>query len=138
MLQRYGKLTRQEIALKRRDNGQLVIVSANIQFFHDNAENIQGIEGVYRDITDRIQAEKERERLIQELQQAMTNVKALSGLLPICASCKKIRDDEGYWKQIESYISAHSEAEFSHGICPDCLKKLYPDIYEKMQQDGKL
>jgi hypothetical protein len=66
--------------------------------------------------------------LIRELQEALTMVKLLSGLLPICASCKKIRDDKGYWTQIESYIRDHSEAEFSHGICPDCLKKLYPEI----------
>jgi hypothetical protein len=65
--------------------------------------------------------------LIRELQEALTMVKLLSGLLPICASCKKIRDDKGYWTQIESYIRDHSEAEFSHGICPDCMKKLYPD-----------
>jgi len=73
-------------------------------------------------------AEKGKDRLIRELQEALTMVKPLSGLLPICASCKKIRDDKGYWTQIESYIRDHSEAEFSHGICPDCMKKLYPEI----------
>ena len=57
-------------------------------------------------------------------------VKQLSGFLPICCGCKKIRDDEGYWKQIESYISKHSEAEFSHGICPECTIKLYPDLVD--------
>jgi hypothetical protein len=55
-------------------------------------------------------------------------VKSLSGLLPICASCKKIRDDKGYWSQVESYIQKHSDATFTHGICPDCVKKLYPDL----------
>jgi K+-sensing histidine kinase KdpD len=74
----------------------------------------------------------ERKRLVEELQKAMSEVKQLSGILPICASCKQIRDDEGYWKQIESYISDHSEAQFSHGICPECLKKLYPEQYEKI------
>ena len=137
MLQRYGKLAKQEITLKRRDNGQPVIVSANIQFFYDQEGNILGIEGVYRDITKRKQAEKEREKLILELQQALKEVKTLSGLLPICASCKKIRDDKGYWKQIEAYISEHTEAEFSHGICPDCFKRLYPDVYEEMQKADK-
>jgi len=72
-------------------------------------------------------AEEEREKLIRELQEALAKVKTLTGLLPICASCKKIRDDKGYWNQIEVYIRDHSEAEFSHGICPDCMKKLYPD-----------
>jgi hypothetical protein len=68
---------------------------------------------------------------IAELQAAMSNVNQLSGLLPICASCKKIRDDQGYWTQIEAYIRDHSEAEFSHSICPDCIKKLYPDLGNK-------
>lgn len=70
--------------------------------------------------------EEEREKLINELQEALAKVKLLSGLLPICASCKKIRDDNGYWNQIESYIRDHSEAEFSHGLCPECAEKLYP------------
>lgn len=67
----------------------------------------------------------DREKLIGELQEALGKVKLLSGMLPICASCKKIRDDQGYWKQIEAYISSHSEAEFTHGICPDCVQRLY-------------
>jgi sigma-B regulation protein RsbU (phosphoserine phosphatase) len=74
-------------------------------------------------------AEEERERLIVELQEALAHVKTLSGLLPICMSCKKIRDDEGYWKQIEYYIQQRSEAKFSHGICPDCKTKLYPEYF---------
>jgi len=90
---------------------------------------------VVRDITERKKAEKERERLIRELKQSLSRVKELSGLLPICASCKKIRDDKGYWRQIEAYISSHSKAEFSHSICPDCMKKLYPDFVKL--KDGK-
>ena len=77
---------------------------------------------------ERKQIEEERERLILQLQDALAEVKQLSGLLPICASCKKIRDDKGYWNQIEEYICDHSDAIFSHSLCPDCLKKLYPDI----------
>ncbi|MDA3789266.1 MAG: hypothetical protein PF503_12360 [Desulfobacula sp.] len=73
-------------------------------------------------------AQIEKEKLIVELKNALREVKTLSGLLPICASCKKIRDDQGYWNQIESYIQIRSNAEFSHSICPDCAKKLYPDI----------
>ena len=80
------------------------------------------------EMTSRQQAEIEKDSLIKELKDALNNVKTLSGMLPICASCKKIRDDKGYWNQIESYIKNHSEAEFSHGICPECRKKLYPDI----------
>ena len=67
-------------------------------------------------------------RTIENLKVALSEVKQLSGLLPICASCKKIRDDKGYWNQIESYISHHTEAEFSHGICPDCAERLYPEL----------
>ncbi|MEN6319321.1 MAG: PAS domain S-box protein [Syntrophaceae bacterium] len=84
------------------------------------------------DITIRKKAEEDREKLILELREALSKIKTLSGLLPICSSCKKIRDDKGYWNQIESYISQHSEAEFSHSICPECAKNLYPDLYKKM------
>lgn len=79
-----------------------------------------------RDVTGRKLAEEEREKLIGELQDALANIKKLSGLIPICASCKSIRDDEGYWRQLEQYISEHSEANFTHGICPECMTKLYP------------
>jgi hypothetical protein len=81
-----------------------------------------------RDITERKQSEAEREQLIVKLEAALTNVKRLNGLLPICASCKKIRDDGGYWHDVAAYIHDHSEAEFSHGICPDCMAMLYPDV----------
>jgi hypothetical protein len=76
----------------------------------------------------RKRAQEEREKLILELQKALNEVKTLKGILPICASCKKIRDDKGYWNQIEAYIRNHSEAEFSHSICPECMKKLYSDF----------
>ena len=74
---------------------------------------------------------REHEDLLGEkanLEKALKQIKTLRGLLPMCASCKKIRDDSGYWKQIESYLHEHSDAKFSHGICPDCAKDLYPDI----------
>ena len=90
------------------------------------------------DINLRKNMEAERERMISELRKALEDVKALSGLLPICASCKKIRDDNGYWNQIEEYISNHSEAEFSHGLCPDCVKKMYPGVYKKLHEDEKI
>jgi hypothetical protein len=70
----------------------------------------------------------QRKAIYEEKEKAVEKIKVLSGLLSICASCKKIRDDKGHWRQIESYIGEHSEAQFSHGICPDCAKKLYPDI----------
>lgn len=83
-------------------------------------------QSVGRDITARKRAEEEREKLIAELREALDKVKTLSGLLPICANCKKIRDDQGYWHQVEIFIREHSAAQFTHGICPDCAKELYP------------
>ena len=75
------------------------------------------------------QADAEKSKIIKELQKALDRLKTLSGMLPICASCKKIRDDKGYWNKIEAYIEKHSEAEFSHGICPECAKELYPEYF---------
>jgi len=72
----------------------------------------------------------EKEKLLQELKEALANVKLLSGFLPICSSCKKIRDDKGYWQQIEAYISEHSDTRFSHGLCNKCAKRLYPEYYK--------
>ena len=77
------------------------------------------------------QAAKKHEQLIAELEKALLEVKKLSGLLPICASCKKIRDQQDSWQPIEEYIHAHSEADFSHSICPECKLKLYPELYPK-------
>ena len=82
-------------------------------------------------VEKRRQTEAEREKLIHHLQEALAEVKLLSGFLPICTSCKKIRDDKGYWNQIESYISTHSDVKFSHSLCPECAKKLYPDLVDK-------
>jgi len=79
------------------------------------------------EMEERKRAEIEKDHLIAELKGALQKVKVLSGMIPICASCKKIRDDKGYWTQIEAYIRGHSEAEFSHGICPECMQKLYPE-----------
>jgi len=80
-------------------------------------------------------SEEKREKVLQEREKALEETRILRGLLPICASCKKIRDDQGYWTQIEGYIRAHSEAEFSHGICPECTKKLYPELSKENNHD---
>ncbi len=77
---------------------------------------------------ERKKTELEREKLIQELKNALAQVKTLSGLLPICSSCKNIRDDRGYWKRIDAYIQEHSNAEFTHSLCPNCIRKYFPDI----------
>ena len=84
------------------------------------------------EVAERKRYGTEREMVIVELQDALTQIKTLTGLLPTCASCKKIRDVEGNWVQMESYIQAHSEAKFSHGLCPPCAKKLYPDMYDDL------
>jgi len=89
-----------------------------------------GLEGFLVDITERKQAEVEREKLINQLQGALNTIKTLKGLLPICANCKKIRDDTGYWHQVERYVQEHSDVQFSHGICPECLVILYPEFCE--------
>lgn len=78
---------------------------------------------VIRDITERVRVEQEKELLIGKLQQALGEVKTLSGLLPICAACKKIRDDQGYWHQVEIFVKKHTEADFTHGLCPECAEK---------------
>jgi PAS domain S-box-containing protein len=95
--------------------------------FYDGLGRLIGTVHVSRDISEQKRSEKAREKLITYLQEALSQVKRLSGLLPICAACKKIRDDRGYWQQIEEYIRQHSEADFSHGICPACEEELYPD-----------
>lgn len=93
---------------------------------------------IIRDITERKERESEREKLIQELSEALHRIKTLEGLIPICASCKKIRSDEGYWEDVEVYIRNHSKADFTHGLCPDCTKEMYPDIYDKLKKKGKI
>jgi PAS domain S-box-containing protein len=91
-------------------------------------EKVEGSVVIFRDVTERKRQQEEREKMIGDLKEALSKVKTLSGFIPICASCKKIRDDKGYWEQVEVYIRDRSEAEFSHGICPECMKKLYPDL----------
>ncbi len=78
----------------------------------------------------------ERQRLTTELKTALEKVKMLEGMLPICASCKKIRDDSGYWEQIETYIKRHANVKFSHGICPECAEKLYPDYAKRIKDQA--
>jgi len=83
----------------------------------------------HKDLMELRRLNKEIESKNKELKKAFAEIKILQGFLPICSACKKIRDDKGYWNQIESYIRDHSEAEFTHGICPDCIEKLYPDLF---------
>jgi hypothetical protein len=114
-------------------NDELVIHKTRLEGLVD--DRTSELSKAYEKIQNELRAKEVVEGVLREekrkLENALSEVKALSGLLPICASCKKIRDDSGYWNQIEKYISEHSEATFSHGLCPDCAKKLYPEIIDK-------
>jgi PAS domain S-box-containing protein len=115
-----------------RKDGAIVWVHLAVSPILEKGEQSGRHIAMVEDITERKLAEEQRNQLILKLQRALDEVKTLSGLLPICSHCKKIRDDKGYWSQIETYIHRHSGAEFSHGICPECAKKHYPeyDLYE--------
>jgi CheY-like chemotaxis protein len=96
-----------------------------------NREELMARVRVGQRVVDLQQALAQR---ITELQDALAQVKTLKGLIPMCASCKKIRDDQGFWQQVEAYLMSHSEAEFSHGLCPECLEKHYPEYSEIMRK----
>lgn len=111
--------------------GQKIPTSVVVSILWYRDSSIAGYVVIARDITEQKQIESEREELINELQAALSNIKVLRGLLPICANCKKIRNDEGYWQDVAVYIRDHSEADFTHGICPDCMEELYPEFVHK-------
>ncbi len=104
---------------------------------YSSNNKVKWLDGVIFDISERKQMQLEKDKLLTELKNALANIKQLSSLIPICASCKKVRDDKGYWKQIEVYIEKHSESSFTHGICPECAVRLYGDKewYKKMTED---
>ncbi len=112
-------------------DGSTKWVAVSYQPICDAAGSSLGYRSSIRDITRRRQYQEEREGLILNLEEALAKVRTLSGMLPICASCKRIRVDDGYWEQIEVYLREHSHAEFSHGICPECAERLYPGIFKK-------
>ena len=126
------EVTAESAKYRTQEGTNTFIISARP--FRDADNNLIGIVESFHNISDRIKAENTKAELIKDLQEALDRVNLLDGLLPICSSCKKIRDDKGYWNQIETYIREHSQAEFTHGICPDCAKKLYPEYYEKVDQ----
>lgn len=119
---------RVEFRIFNRD-GDIRWIAHNCQAVFSPDGKLEGRRASNRDITDRKQAEEQREKLIGELEKAMAEIKTLSGFIPICASCKKIRDDKGYWQAVEVYIRDRTNAQFSHGICPDCARKLYPEYF---------
>jgi PAS domain S-box-containing protein len=116
---------------QRRKDGSMVDIELS-----NNGAVYRGEKLVFcvcRDITDRKRAEREREKLIEDLRKALAEIKTLKGIMPICSYCKKIRDDTGYWNQLEQYIKEHSEAKLSHGVCPECAKKYFSDYMEETE-----
>ncbi|MFC1837435.1 PAS domain S-box protein [Thermodesulfobacteriota bacterium] len=112
----------------KQPGGQIRWILARAFTIRNAEGKIYRIAGLAEDITERKKNEKTRDELIKNLQTSLDEVNTLSGLLPICASCKNIRDDKGYWKQVEAYIEERSGAQFTHSICPNCVKELYPDF----------
>jgi len=103
------------------------VAHSHVEPLRDARGAIVGVIGVAFDITERKAAEAERERAIVELRAALDRVRTLSGLIPICVHCKNIRNDRGYWEQVDTWVREHSDAEFSHGICPECIKHVMPE-----------
>ena len=126
-LRRGGRVERLETERLRKD-GLRVNVALTISPIRNSLGEVIGASTIGRDITERHRLELERDHLIAELREALSKVKMLSGLLPICSSCKRIRDEGGHWEQVEVYVHEHSQADFTHGICPECALRLYPQI----------
>jgi len=116
----------------QRKNGECVDVMIVDRPVYDEKNVVVGIRSTVQENISIKMVQMERDKLMIELTEAILRIKTLNGLVPICASCKKIRDDKGFWKDVEAFVADHSEAEFSHGICPDCMKKLYPKEYERI------
>ena len=119
-----GKVWRGEIRNRAKDGTFYWVDATIVPFMSPDGKPTQYV-AIRTDITGRKFAETERERLIEELRKALAEVKTLTGLLPICAKCKKVRDDHGYWNQIEAYVAERTQAHFSHGFCPHCLEEMY-------------
>jgi len=118
-------------------SGKVIRVRINDRPVFDEHGKIIAIRSTVQNINDLKLIEDEREKLLNELISAKEKIKILKGLIPICASCKKIRNDDGYWNEVEKYMSEHSEAVFSHGICPDCMEELYPEYVESRRKKQK-
>ena len=138
-----GQMLRGEVPLfqleKRcvKKNGDILWTSMTTTALRNQDGEVVYALCMVEDIGNRKSVEQEREILIHELQVAMANIKTLKGLLPTCAWCKKVRDDNGYWQKVETYIEEHSDASFTHGICPDCLKKNDPEAYTEYEDRNR-
>ena len=124
-----GKIHKEEKQTQINGNEHhLEITSAPLK---DAFGTVFAVVNITHDITLRKMTEKSREHLLRELQASLSKTKRLTGLLSICSSCKKIKDDTGVWQLLESYLRSHAEVEFSHGICPDCCEKHHPQIFPR-------
>jgi PAS domain S-box-containing protein len=128
---RTGRTVRDRELEMRRADGSTVWINLTIKPLLDDDGKIVEYRSMVSDITERKRIAHDKEILIHELQQALQDIKTLSGLLPMCSSCRKIRDDNGAWVALEVYVSRHTEADFTHGICPECIKRLYPNVRNK-------
>jgi len=116
-----------ELEVVHKD-GHTLPVEINANFIFDEQGNPVEILGVARDISKQKAMREERETLIHDLRKALNEINHLRGILPICSICKSVRDDKGYWEQVDVYIQKHSQADISHSICPECAKELYPNF----------
>jgi len=123
-----GRRFRNHETVRRRKDGTLIHVSLTASPILLPDGGLSGISVIARDITRQVEAAAEREHIIQKLQAALADVKTLSGLVPICSWCKRIRDDHGYWTQLDHYLQNHFQAQFTHGICPRCAARFHPDV----------
>jgi PAS domain S-box-containing protein len=113
---------------RKRKDGVVIPMSVAISPIKGTDGSVIGASTIARDITAKKQAEEERLLLIDDLTKALERVKTLAGLLPICASCKSIRNDDGYWQKVEAYLCQHSDVKFTHSICPECSQKYFADF----------
>jgi PAS domain S-box-containing protein len=125
-LQTGQPVNKEVVDIETFDGGRKTILTSTT-LIKDESDHVRGAIFVNQDMTDEIRREREREALVRSLEEALASNRVLKGLLPICASCKNIRDDDGYWNRIEDYLRTHSDVLFSHGICPECAARLYPE-----------
>lgn len=126
----------------RTQTGHLVPIEYTASALRDDTGRFTGLVLAFRDVTEKRKTQAEREQLIKDLQEALENVKTLTGMLPICSYCKDVRKDDGYWERVEQYVERYSKAKFSHGICPSCVRKHFPDMADQVlagyeQNEGK-
>ena len=133
---RRGELVGFKETYRKCKDGRIIPVSMTISPIKNADGTVIGASTILRDITEKKQGEEERLKLIEELTESLGHVKALSGLLPICASCKRIRDEQDSWQPVETYVSQRSDATFSHALCPDCSKN-YLNVLDQVSTPGK-